>query len=259
MVGCRETLPPSLRERETYSTARVLLNRRAAARDVVAIVPLNGKDQETGVVVEAVPIQLHKQLESLSLVFATEESLRNTDRLQVLRRSLELYANRYPGIAASIRSLLWSLHILDAEDDYDVSHSSPDLPFSAFVSIPAMARPDACARVFESLLHETMHLQLTHLERLVPLIRSCDGNALVYSPWRGEVRPPRGILHALYVFHVIERFWSAVLAGSGEDFEREFAQLRCGEIAEQFAQVRGFEEHPALTDAGRELVQALAE
>ena len=49
-----------------------------------------------------------------------------------------------------------------------------------------------------------MHLQLSLVERVVPLVLS--QRKMYYSPWRDEVRNSEGILQALYVFGVIRLF-----------------------------------------------------
>lgn len=49
---------------------------------------------------------------------------------------------------------------------YDVSHSTPVLPLSIFVSVPGADERHAELRLAESIIHEAMHLQLTFIESL---------------------------------------------------------------------------------------------
>lgn len=106
-----------------------------------------------------------------------------------------------PNMAECIGSVVKSIHPLQAPRDHDVSHSTPELPFSIFVSIPEKDERDASLRVAESLIHESMHLQLTLVDSIETL--SVDDRATGYSPWKDEVRPVTGLLHGLYVFAVI--------------------------------------------------------
>lgn len=115
-----------------------------------------------------------------------------------------------PSIAESIGSVVKSIHPIQALRDHDVSHSTPELPFSIFVSIPEKGERDESLRVVESLIHESMHLQLTLIESIEPLI--VDDHSRGYSPWKNEVRPVTGLLHGLYVFAVIRQALG-ILAG----------------------------------------------
>ena len=65
-------------------------------------------------------------------------------------------------LAATIHQLIANLHLIKANDDgYDISFSLPDIPFSAFVSVPSVPVKNDALRVAEEILHEAMHLQLT--------------------------------------------------------------------------------------------------
>ncbi|MDT3399614.1 HEXXH motif-containing putative peptide modification protein [Streptomyces sp. B1866] len=108
-----------------------------------------------------------------------------------------------PNMTESIGSVVKAIHPLQAPRDHDVSHSTPELPFSIFVSIPEKDERDASLRVAESIIHESMHLQLTLVDSIEPL--AVDDRASGYSPWKDEVRPVTGLLHGLYVFAVIHQ------------------------------------------------------
>src|SRR5207249_726495 len=94
---------------------------------------------------------------------------------------------RVPTLLPTVLSLVRALHlVIPDDDDIDVSFSEPNLPFSVFVSVPHRgARTDAL-RVAEAIVHEAMHLHLTLIERVVPLVRSSGRR--FFSPWRGEYR-----------------------------------------------------------------------
>ncbi len=138
-----------------------------------------------------------------------------------------------PGMDESVGSVAKSIHPLRSLRDYDVSHSTPELPFSVFVSIPAKNERDASLRVVESLIHESMHLQLTLVDSAEPL--AIDDRANGYSPWKQELRPVTGLLHGLYVFAVIHqalgllasvrRDWRPYCRKRSTAIEREIASL----------------------------------
>jgi hypothetical protein len=119
-----------------------------------------------------------------------------------------------PSLAESIGSVTKSIHPLQALRDHDVSHSTPELPFSVFVSVPEKDGRDASLRVAESLIHESMHLQLTLADSIEPL--TSDNRAIGYSPWKEEVRPVTGVLHGLYVFAVIHQALGILMSVSQE-------------------------------------------
>jgi hypothetical protein len=118
------------------------------------------------------------------------------------------------GLAESVGLLVKVLHTLKAPVEYDISHSQPDLPFSAFISVPQPAERSASIRVAESLLHESMHLQLTLIDLIEPL--ALDSGRLGYSPWKRESRPIIGLLHGLYVFAVIHEVLGTLMGQSDQ-------------------------------------------
>ena len=154
-----------------------------------------------------------------------------------------------PTLQFSVAALIRSCHVLKPENEsFDVSYSDPRVPFSVFVSVPRGRGETNALRVAESLVHEAMHLQLTLIERLLPLVD--ESEQTYFSPWK-RTRSPRGILHALYVFRVVESFLERLLrlsgwSAAGVDHMRK---RRC-EIGRQISEVRAFKAHPALTDVG---------
>jgi hypothetical protein len=134
-------------------------------------------------------------------------------------------------LAATVGSLVRACHVLAADTGYDISHSTPELPLSIFVSVPSADEPDAVLRLAESIIHEAMHLQLTLIESTVPLVQSTGG--LAFSPWKQTARPVQGLLHGLYVFAVIDEALAALAAVAPE--ARDFANRRRAEIASEVA------------------------
>jgi hypothetical protein len=160
------------------------------------------------------------------------------------------------GAGAPVVRLVRSVHIVAARGPgYDCSHSEPGLPFSVLVSIPWGER-HAGLRLAESLLHETMHLQLTLVESDAPIVGPSAGSG--YSPWQDCERPAQGLLHGLYVFAAIHR-WLAILhaAQSGSFEDRTYVERRMAEIEREAREVNSSLPRPGLTEFGRLLASGL--
>jgi HEXXH motif-containing protein len=141
-------------------------------------------------------------------------------------------------------------------DDYDTSFSDPSIPFSIFLSVPAQGVRRSLLRVAESLIHETMHLQLTLFETHFPLVDTASTWS-IYSPWKKQQRRTQGVLHGLYVFSVLRWIWREVSRTSENATDRQFALLRVSEIDEEVDSARAIEGSPALTNYGKHLLQQL--
>lgn len=164
-----------------------------------------------------------------------------------------------PSLHEVVAIIIKSIHLIDAgHDDYDVSFSEPTLPFSVFVSVPRSRNINTALRVAEGVIHEAMHLQLSLVERVVTLVRS--ESTSFFSPWRNELRTSRGLLHALYVFRVIDYFFRDLLIKKSLSTEQEiYVQDRRQQICEQIWEVREFMKSPDLTRVGRAFVTKLIE
>lgn len=239
-----------------YGTARMMWARADAQRDIVAFVPLPWDSVRERLLIEVLPQSLESAFRN-SFRFASPVAASSAAVRDTLAIACD-YLSLLPGLAEAVGSLTKILHVLVSQhDDYDTSHSDPALPFSVFVSVPEEHRPVNPLRVVESLIHETMHLQLSLLERLVPLIDRTGPEARSYSPWRGSVRDAGGVLHALYVFRVIERFWVRVLSARLDATSVDYAASRREQIVSEISEVSDFRHCPALTLAGKELVERL--
>jgi len=138
--------------------------------------------------------------------------------------------------------------------DYDCSHSDPDLPFSIFFSIPNGTEGIPILRLCESMLHETMHLQLTLLEKEIPLISEVGELLKAPSPWRASHRPLRGIIHATYVFFVVQQWCTAKLKSSTVTLSTEaFLKRRIEEIGCEISTVDWKHVNTGLTASGCDL------
>jgi HEXXH motif-containing protein len=154
------------------------------------------------------------------------------------------------GLCLAVTELVWRCHVIVAEEvDYDVSFSDPEIPFSIFISVPTQNDRSSLLRVAENIVHETMHLQLSLFERCCPLIDTASTCAL-YSPWKHQQRPAQGILHGLYVFHVLRWMWQQIAQSTHTGSDRTFALRRICQIEREINAVRDLKDSPALTQAG---------
>ncbi|WP_326729826.1 aKG-HExxH-type peptide beta-hydroxylase [Streptomyces phaeochromogenes] len=115
------------------------------------------------------------------------------------------------------------------------------------------------------LVHETRHQQLNALLSLVELVRTPEnpggesrGRRLYYAPWRSDPRPARGLLHGVFAFAGVGRFWRThrrhVTGAESGRADFEFAVLR-EQLREAVAELLTGEE---LTEQGRLFVGEIA-
>ncbi|MDJ0515625.1 MAG: AMP-binding protein [Trichodesmium sp. MO_231.B1] len=66
-------------------------------------------------------------------------------------------------------------------------------------------------RLADNFIHEFHHNRLFLIEQNNPLlldsVEDAQANNLYYSPWRLDLRPLRGIFHAIYVYTPVAQFW----------------------------------------------------
>jgi HEXXH motif-containing protein len=242
-----------------YGTLRVVARDASAPRRIVARLPLALSADDLGheLQVETFDKDFARQYEEAGVRFYSEEEIcgiKIIDRLDEAVNILKLVPTLFTTVAALVKSV----HLIYAsDDDYDVSFSEPHIPFSIFVSFPRLPSQTGALRVAEAVIHEAMHLQLTLIERIVAL--TTPACRRYYSPWREEYRDVRGVLHALYVFRVIDNFYEeAVTHPDACDLERsEYIRLRRIEISEQVNAVKSFRDCPELTKLGADFVKCL--
>lgn len=241
----------------TYGTARVLACDPNALCNSVVDLSLcsGGGDDERTSRIEILDQKLAHPYEETGIRFYTKEEIKNGDILKSLEDSIEVL-NHVPTLAATVSSLVRSMHIIKPEDeDYDASFSDPHLPFSIFISVPRDPNLKTPLRVAEGIVHEAMHLQLTLIEELAPLVLL--GTSNYYSPWKRKYRSPQDVLHALYVFRVIDQFLKALIPLVTLPSGANHISDRCGEIAEEISQVQSFQNCSELTPIGSRFVQSL--
>ena len=225
-----------------YGTHRWLKHDLDASRQTAGCV----KFGQRSAAVEILPEAQHAQFPGLSLARAPELA-----SLVVLQQAADLFSAE-PSLSGSVGALVRSVHLLEAEPDYDISHSEPSMPYSIFVSVPPPSARMAPLRLAESVLHESMHLQLTLMEAHAPLM---TGVAEAFSPWQGRVRPASGLLHGLYVFAVI--FQALPIVARALSGGEAFAEKRRRQIAAEVGALGDFS--AGLTENGRALMRRCRE
>lgn len=242
----------------TYGTARVLAGDIEAPRKFVSYLRVcQGRDED----LEAIPIEVFsgefsRPYEEGGVHFYTAEEIIRTEALKCLEDAVGVLMLA-PTLLNTIAALVKSLHVIRPEsDDHDVSFSEPHIPFSIFVSAPRESSSAGALRVAEAIVHEAMHLQLTLIERCIPLVEPVGGK--YFSPWRDEYRTSQGVLHALYVFSVIDA-WLNGLAKSDycPDAAAVYARERRAELSNQFEVINSFGSCPELTAVGTLFVRQL--
>jgi HEXXH motif-containing protein len=238
--------------RENYSTQRFLYDFTGDNPAILKAVPMASGNV---LLCETPSPGLLRYCAEHDLRLATDaDAYRATDLIEA---ALLTVIEPFPSLWSAVSELAWRCHPLLASDrHYDVSFSDPAIPFSVFVSAPPLCDRNSILRVAESLVHETMHLQLTLFEGLSPLVDAAS-NWSMYSPWKQQERSAQGILHGLYVFCVLGWMWRQVSETSRYSTERDFALRRISEIDDEVAAVRSFEESPALTEEGRHFLHQL--
>jgi HEXXH motif-containing protein len=161
-----------------------------------------------------------------------------------------------PGASRTVAALVKSIVPLGSPSpEHDVHYSDPELPFSIFVGVHSAPSSLGPLRLAETILHESMHLQLTFIEHELPLI--CGEDHQTLSPWQQTERPARGILHGLYVFRAIEDFMVAV-AQERADYDRNaHCTKRIATIRNEIARLEGFDASPDLTLDGQQFAASL--
>jgi len=237
--------------RATYTTKRFLTGIVSTSDEIVQTVPIGAA-------------ALHFEAPSPELKhYCAQHGLRLANPLDIMAAADLVKAALFETIEScrflfcAVAELVWRCHVVDAQhDDYDVSFSDPAIPFSVFISAPRRNERQSILRVAESLVHEAMHLQLTLFELRCPLIDTAS-NWLMYSPWKQQERPAQGILHGLYVFHVLHWMWQQISAASQNENDRDFALRRAAQIKDEIALVRAIENSPALTESGNLFLRQL--
>lgn len=108
-----------------------------------------------------------------------------------------------------INRLIQLVKDTSAPPDKDVSFSDEMLPGTIFLTVWQSNGSLNPHVVTASLIHEHLHQKLYLLMNRYSLFT--DQDTLIYSPWPKVLRPPHGVLHAVYVFIFVAKFWNTLL------------------------------------------------
>lgn len=240
-----------------YGTGRILEPSANRPLEIVAqLQSATGTEPLNFLYVEILDGEAARDYKESGVRFYTAEEIFELDLCGRLEEAINLL-EVVPSLREVVATMVKSMHLIDAgHDDYDVSFSEPRLPFSIFLSVPHSNNFNVALRVAEGLIHEAMHLQLSLVERVVALIRS--EKHYYFSPWRDEFRSSRGVLHALYVFRVIDSFFGELLGYRSLSLKQNaYVQDRRRQIHKQINEVRDFSTSPELTKVGKTFVSKL--
>lgn len=243
---------------DNYSTERVLSRSISAPREIIASLKTCPTTCATSsqISVEALTPKTLLKYRDKSANFYSQQEILGSALLSCLQDALAIISE-VPSLMRTVSMLVRSLHVIKPEDaHYDVSFSEPHLPFSIFVSVPERRIANDNIRVAEAIVHEAMHLQLSFVQQAVPLTESLAKK--YYSPWRREFRDAEGIIHAMYVFTVIDRFLEQLaLTIPPGGVAADHVQERRGEINVQFIDSESFLSGSELTMSGALFFQRL--
>lgn len=239
---------------ESYRTIRLITNTENI--ESIDLLAIDLRKEKKKITIELLPNEVTKDF---GLDFANKEEITLRTK-ECIEEAINQYIYLCPDLYSSIESFVSIIHIVKAEnDDYDISFTDPEIPHSIFISVPKMKNTKSVLRVAESIVHETMHLQLTLLEKIIPMVTSGDSPSTYYSPWKGPNRQARGLLHAIYVFKTILDFWKKVIDSTDDATVHAFAKVRCEEIEQQLKETSNFAGSSDLTIEGRQFIKRIYE
>ena len=257
-IGVADLLSPRGLDFGSYGTARMMARSANEAITVRGGVASPDGADDGLVLLECLPSRVVAELDAVGLSLVEFDDSAVCANTGVLRQAWHLVHGVWPELSSSIGYLVRCAHLLKAPSpELDCSYSRPDLPFSVFLSVPDHGTRARIERVTEALAHETMHLQLSLVERRIPLIEPTRAGAVALSPWRRGERTVRGVLHALHVFVVVQRLWQRAVQRMPCGLDREFAVARVGAIRDEVARTRHLAASPGLSREGRQLVRQL--
>ena len=248
----RSFASPAGLEWDSYSTSRFLGD---AGSEILGTIPRGGIARSSAINIEVLPRNTCKDFESLGLQFASREEILRLQVPDALQDALHLIAE-VQQLHDSVAGICRSLHVLCSGDrKIDISFSDPNIPFSIFVSCPSPSDEFRIERLTESVLHEVLHLQLSLVEKVEPLVDASNQNTLVYSPWKEERRTVGGLLHAVYVFANLRYFWKRIVYGVPQ--RSSFAGQRVSLISAELREASHLGSCQGLTRRGRSLAGSL--
>ena len=174
----------------------------------------------------------------------------------VVAEALDIVAAWRPAVHDEMLTICRAIQFVrdpSAHPEKIVSFSDNSVPGALFVSVVQGNRIIDAYDLADSLIHEHRHQKLYLLERRFPMT---EPGGLVVSPWREDLRPASGLLHALFVFVELRRFWEHVREHGPERMRRRSVNQLADtdrNLSDAFATLRTC----PLTEAGRALALVL--
>jgi HEXXH motif-containing protein len=187
----------------------------------------------------------------LPLSFQFENAALVTDALSAIHR---FQPWTFSHLVAGLHTIALKPH-----DEIFVNATASELPGAFVCTLPADQYVLA-----SSFIHEFHHNTLFGIEERGPFFEASDEDEIEgenhYSPWVEGLRPLHGILHAVYVFLPVFRFWSAILRDGSLDEKRlAFARDQLARIPMQLQMgVNQLRRHAKFTPLGSSLLEAMA-
>lgn len=124
----------------------------------------------------------------------------------LVRDGLGLIEKYHPQTFEQLPYFMEVLALKPLEKGNFINLSSSDFPGALICSVI-----DNSYRLADNFIHEFHHNRLFLIEQNNPLlldsVEEDKINNIYYSPWRQDLRPLRGILHATYVYIPVAQFW----------------------------------------------------
>ena len=177
----------------------------------------------------------------------------------LVREALDAIRQYQPMTFAQLEGGLHTL-ALKPEDATFINVTASELPGAFVCTVPA--DPFVLAASF---IHEFHHNTLFGLEERGPFFEMSEEDAIEgenhYSPWVETLRPLHGILHAVYVFLPVYRFWSvgAARCALSASLQMRYAREQMARSPLQLQMgINQLRRHAKLTPWGAEILDALA-
>lgn len=130
----------------------------------------------------------------------------------VVQNALTIISDWRPALYAEINAACRTIQFVEdptADPEKIISFSDDSVPGALYVSVTQGRALIDAYDLADSIIHEHRHQKLYLLERLSQTVQPYYHK--VPSPWREELRPPSGVMHAVFVFIELRRFWMHIL------------------------------------------------
>ena len=208
-------------------------------------------------------LQIHKEDRWLRLpfgsriVFETDSTIVD-EGLNRVNRAFEIIRNWCPALLEEIRTLNRDVQFIrdaSASPEKAVSFSDNSVPGVLYIGIRTSAGLIDAHLLADSIIHEHRHQKLYLLQRALPLV--AEDSPLVRSPWREDLRPPSGLLHAVFVFVQLYAYWVALALNGSDRTVENRAHAEARSIRERLTEAFTTLRTTRLTQTGNELVEVL--